>query len=169
MAEHFVDIALELAVEFRRDRTTHDQQRVDGKEWVPVECHAVTLDKALQLQSLVFETVLDSRHLLGRRAIVGQLENTAKENRNVFEFGAGARFDLRNDLVRQISVRAAEVEVKFHFSHLTRPPDKGAHQVRRSKRRAAAGKVASKLARPKPDSSAGRARDSPTPRRRRAV
>ena len=87
-----------------------------GKNGFQLKRNAVTLDETLQLQSLVFEPVLDADHLLGRRAIVGQLEHAAKQDRHVFEFGAGAGFDLRNDLMRQIGVRAAEVEMKFHFA-----------------------------------------------------
>ena len=54
----------------------------------------MTPDETLQLQSLVFEPVLDAGHLLRRRTIVGQLEDAAEQDRHVFEFGAGPRLDF---------------------------------------------------------------------------
>ena len=118
MPEHLVDIAREHGLELRRDGAPHDQQRVDRKE--RIECEAldgVAPDEAPPLQLLVLRLVLDALQALSGRAIVGQFEDAAQQHRHVLEFRAGALRDRGNHQMREIGVRAAEIEVKFHLGH----------------------------------------------------
>src|SRR6266581_7634963 len=67
VAEHLVDVALERALELRRDRAAHDQQRVDRKERIEREAlDGVAPDEAPPLQLLVLRLVLDALQALGR-------------------------------------------------------------------------------------------------------
>jgi hypothetical protein len=77
----------------------------------------VAPDEALPLKLLVFKPVLDPAHALGRRTVVGQLEDAAEQDRNVLELGSGPLLDLGDDEMRQIGIGAAEVEMKFHRVH----------------------------------------------------
>ena len=118
MTEHLVDVALEHPIELRRDRAAHDQQGVDGEEWVAREpCNGMPPNEALTLQCLVCRLVLDPPQALGGRAIIGQLEHAAQQHRHVLELRAGAPLDLRNDDMRQVGIGAAEIEVEFHLGH----------------------------------------------------
>ena len=54
-------------------------------------------DEALSLKLFVFQPVLDAEHTHRRRAIIGQLEDAAEQNRHVLEFDAGPLLDLGND------------------------------------------------------------------------
>src|SRR2546427_827222 len=73
--------------------------------------------EAAHLELLVLRLVLDPRKTLRRRAIVGELEDAAQQNGDVLERDPGASLDLRNNQIGQVSVRAAEVEMKFHPDH----------------------------------------------------
>ena len=73
--------------------------------------------KRSHLEPLVLGLVLDAGQALGRRAIVGQLEDAAEQHRHVLERDAGALLDLGDHEMAEIGVRAAEVEVKLDRGH----------------------------------------------------
>jgi len=76
---------------------------------------------------------------LRQRAIVGQLEHAAKQDRHIFESSAGALLDFWNYEMAEIGVRAAEVEMEFNFDHrITIFLRKDESPVRRSTHREAA-------------------------------
>jgi hypothetical protein len=113
-----VNIAVELSELPCRDGTAHDRQRVDRKERVgAITRDAVAPDEALGFEPRVFGLVPDAGEAFGGRAIVGQLEHAAQQYRNIIEFRAGAPLDLRNDQMRQISIRTTEIEMKFDPGH----------------------------------------------------
>ena len=72
-------------------------------------------DKALGLECLVFRLVLDSAKRVERRHVARRLVDAAEQNRDVLEFHAGTPLDPRNGYFRQISVRAAEIELEFNL------------------------------------------------------
>ena len=75
----------------------------------------VATDKPLGLECLVFRLVLDSAKRIERRHVARRLVDAAKQNRDVLEFHAGTPLDPRNGYFRQISVRAAEIELEFNL------------------------------------------------------
>ena len=82
-----------------------------GKERIPdIGPDVEALEEALGLERLKFALVLDAGERLGRRLVVGGLEDAAEQDRHIFELGAGALFDRRNRLVAEESVRTAEIE-----------------------------------------------------------
>src|SRR5204862_7763191 len=90
---------------------------IDRKERVAaVARDTVALDETLGFNPLVFGLVPYASEAFGGRAVVRQLEHAAQQYRHVIEFGAGAALDVRNDQMRQIGIRAAEIEMKFHGS-----------------------------------------------------
>src|SRR5216684_7035168 len=110
------EIRLEHAFELGRDRTSHEHERVDGKKRILAEFRdVVPANKALRLQRLVFRLVPDSAKRLGRRHIVGRLVDAAEQDRNIFELHTRAPFDTGKGKLRQIGIRAAEIELKFNF------------------------------------------------------
>ena len=54
--------------------------------------------------------VLDAGERLGGRLVVGGLEDAAEQDRDIFEFCAGALFDRRDRLMAEEGIRAAEIE-----------------------------------------------------------
>src|SRR5262249_59763907 len=68
------------------------------------------LDEALGLQRHELRFILDASERLGRRSVVGGLEDAAEQDRHIFELRAGALFDRRDRLMAQKGVRAAEIE-----------------------------------------------------------
>jgi hypothetical protein len=57
-----------------------------------------------------FALVLDAGERLGRRLVVGGLEDAAEQDRHILEFHACALFDRRDRLVTEEGIGAAEVE-----------------------------------------------------------
>src|SRR5438876_11354492 len=110
------EIGFKHAFELSRDGAAHQHQRVDRKEGVlPKFRDVMAPNEALGLERLVFRLVLDSAKRVERRHVAGPLEDAAKQNRDIFEFHAGAPFDSRKDQFRQVSVRAAEIEQELNF------------------------------------------------------
>src|SRR5258707_14119952 len=106
-----LDIGREYALELRGHRGAHQIQRVDRKERVPDEgLDLEARDEALGFQRMKLALVLDSGQRLGRRLVVGGLEDAAEQDRHIVEFGAGALRDRRNRLVTEKRVGAAEIE-----------------------------------------------------------
>src|SRR5437868_9831950 len=73
--------------------------------------------EALPLERFILRLVLDALQAFRGRAIVGQLEDAAQQHRHVGEFRADALLDPGNDPVRQVGIRAAEIEMEFHVRH----------------------------------------------------
>src|SRR5262245_35163313 len=73
--------------------------------------------EAVHLEPLVFRLVLDAGQAFRRRAIVGELEDAAQQDRHVLERHPGAPPDLRNHQMAQVGVGAAEVEMELHLDH----------------------------------------------------
>jgi hypothetical protein len=96
----------------------------------------VTFDEALDLQPLVVELAPDAGELLEGRCVARRLEDAAEKAGIIGERGAGLLLDLRNDPVRQISVRAAEIEDELYGLHalLTIFRSMGADPSRASRR-----------------------------------
>jgi hypothetical protein len=96
----------------------------------------VTFDEAFDLQPLVVELAPDAGELLEGRSVARRLEDAAEKAGIIDEGGAGPRLDLRNDAVRQIGVRAAEIEDELYRFHalltIFRPTD--ANPIRASRR-----------------------------------
>ena len=106
-----VDIFLEHALELRGDGGAHQIEGVDGKERIPdIWLDVEAPDEALGLQRVKLALVLDAGQRLGRRLVVGGLEDAAEQDRHIFEFHAGALFDRRDRLVAEEGVGAAEIE-----------------------------------------------------------
>ncbi len=106
-----VDIFLEHALELRGDRGAHQIEGVDRKERIHrVRLDVKTPDETLRLQHLKLGLVLDAGERFGRRFVVGGLEDTAEQDRHIFEFHADALFDRRDRLVTEESIGAAEIE-----------------------------------------------------------
>src|SRR5260370_2644937 len=110
------ELRLEHAFELSRDGTAHQHQRIDRKKRISPEfCDVVAANKTLGLQRLIFRLVLDAAKRLGRRQVVGRLEDAAEQDRYIFELHAGAPFDRWQRELRQIGVRAAEIVLKFNL------------------------------------------------------
>src|SRR5712671_3530316 len=110
------EIRLEHSLKLSRDGASHQHQRIDReKRILPELCDVMAANEPLGLKRLVFGLVLDPAQRLGRRQIVGRLVDPAKQHRNVFELDAGAAFDAWKGEFRQISIRAAEIELEFNF------------------------------------------------------
>ena len=83
----------------------------------------VLRDEALHLELVVGAPMRHVGEGLRRRAIAGQLEKPAEQDRHVLEPHAGAPFDVREDLVHEVGVRAAEVEQELRADRFNgRPP-----------------------------------------------
>ena len=126
------EIRFEHALEPGRDGAAHQHQRVDGKERVLAEFRdVVAAEEALRLQRLIFGLVLDAAQRVARRHVAGRLVDSAKQDRHIFELHAGAPLDRRNHKFRQIGVRAAEIELKFHLQGICHRPLLARHRGRR--------------------------------------
>src|SRR5205823_9624648 len=77
--------------------------------------HGKALHEALGLQHLELGLVLDAGQRLRRRSVVGGLEDTAKQDRDVFELHAGAVFDRRDRLMAEKGVGATEIEQELRI------------------------------------------------------
>ncbi len=109
-----LDVRAELALLLHGDRAAHEQQRVDGEEGVHLEAvELVPRDEAGDLQPFVCQLVLDAGEGLEGRAVVRGLEDAAEENRDVADAGARPRHDAGQDLVGEIGVGTAEIEVEL--------------------------------------------------------
>src|ERR1700733_7084010 len=119
------EIWIEHVLEPGRDGATHQHQRIDRKERIVGEFRNVmAADEKLRFQRLIFGLFFDAAKRLERRHVVGRLEYPSEQHRDIFEFHAGALFDSRNGELRQIGIRAAEIELKFDFQgtcHRTPP------------------------------------------------
>ncbi|MGY3075753.1 hypothetical protein ACVWZZ_002124 [Bradyrhizobium sp. LM6.10] len=110
------EIGLEHTLELRSDSTAHQHQRVDREERILAELRdVVATDKSLGLQRLVFRLVLDATERVERRHVPRRLVDAAKQNRNILEFHPGALLNPRDGDFRQISIGAAEIELKFNL------------------------------------------------------
>src|SRR6266702_6829530 len=110
------EIGLEHAFELGGDGATHQHQRIDRKEGILTEFRDVVApDKSFGLERLVFRLVLDPAERVERRHVARRLVDAPKQNRDVFKFHAGAPLDPWNGDFRQISVRAAEIELEFNL------------------------------------------------------
>jgi hypothetical protein len=67
--------------------------------------------------------VLDPGERFGRRLVVGGLEDAAEQDRDVFEFYAGALFDRGDGLVAEEGVGAAEIEQELRGGRTQRLSD----------------------------------------------
>src|SRR3954471_20345053 len=111
VVEGGLDVCFEYAFELRRDRRAHQVQRVDREEGIPgIGLHLEALDEALGLDRLEFPLVLDAGKRLGRRLVVGRLEDTPEQDRHVLELDADALLDGGNREMTEIGVRTAEIE-----------------------------------------------------------
>ena len=100
------------------NRAAHDEERIDRKMGIAgVAGDAVVREETLGLELRVLTLVQDALQRHRRRDVVGGLEHSAEQNRNVEELLSGAPLDLRDDQVTEIRVGAAEIEMKLH-SHL---------------------------------------------------
>ena len=106
-----VDVFFQHALHLGRDRSPHQIEGIDGKERIPgVGLDLEAFHEAIGLDRLEFALVLDAGERLGGRPVVGGLENAAKQDRDVFEFGPDPLFDRRDGLVAQEGVGTAEIE-----------------------------------------------------------
>jgi ABC-type glycerol-3-phosphate transport system permease component len=64
-----------------------------------------------------YQTVLDTGELFHRRFIVGELEDTAQQNRNIVASNTGTGANLRHHPMRAIAVRTGKIEMEFKFGH----------------------------------------------------
>jgi hypothetical protein len=109
-------VGREHAFELSRDGTSHQHQRIDRKKRIGPEFRDVAAaNKAPGLQRLIFRLVLDAAKRLGRRQVVGRLVDAAEQDRCIFELHASAAFDRWQHELRQIGVRAVEIELKFNL------------------------------------------------------
>src|SRR5581483_10613368 len=93
-------------------------ERVDGKEWIALKPgDPMPADEALHFKPLVLGFVSDSLEALGRRTIVGQLEDATEQDRHVVELYAGARLDFPNAQMAQVRVETSEVEMELNLDH----------------------------------------------------
>src|SRR5262249_56226034 len=81
--------------------------------------------EAPHLQLLVLGLVADPREALGRRAVVRELEDAAEKDRDVLEPDTRAPFELRQDEMAQVGVRATEVEMELRVHHAPHVSPKG--------------------------------------------
>ena len=80
-------------------------------------------NEALHFYCLIFFLVLDFCKLLHGGAIVGGLEDTAKQHWAISDLCARAFFDTRNQAVTKIGIRAPEIIVEFNVeTDITVPP-----------------------------------------------
>src|SRR5437868_6763169 len=106
-----LDIFLEHPFQPRGYRRTHQMQRIDRKKRIPAVRHDLKpLYEPLRLQFVKLALVLDAGECFGGRLVIGGLEDAAKQNRNILEFGAGAFLDCRDSLVAEESSGAADIE-----------------------------------------------------------
>src|SRR5437762_3399185 len=83
--DRLLDVSLEHALELRGDGRAHQVQRVDGKERVPDKgLNMEALDETLGLDGVKLALVLDAGERLGRRLVVGGLEDAAEQDRHIF-------------------------------------------------------------------------------------
>jgi len=102
-------IAIERAVDLRRRGASHQRQRVDRKERIALERHAVVPRPQRHIEAAPFGFLRQ----FGRRMIARRLEHAAQQHRLAHQRGARAlrdRLDLR---VGEVAVGAAVVEVEF--------------------------------------------------------
>src|SRR5439155_16523185 len=110
------EIGFKHTFELSRDGAAHQHQRVEREEGILTEFRDVmAADEALGLERLIFRLVLDPAKRVKGGHVAGPLEDAAEQNRDIFEFHAGTPFDTRKDQLRQISVRAAEIEKEFNY------------------------------------------------------
>ena len=67
-------------------------------------------DELFGLKLVKLALVLDAGEGFGGRLVVGGLEDAAEQDRDIFEFRAGAPFDRRDRLVTEKGIGAAEIE-----------------------------------------------------------
>ena len=119
--KHRLHIALEIVPLPGENRAPHQMQGIHRKMRIHAELgDAVFAQEARGFPGLVFGFVAHAGELLHGRAVVGELEYAAEENREVVEARAGAGLDCRNHLVRVITIGAGEIEVVFKF-HVQAP------------------------------------------------
>src|SRR5437667_1798337 len=113
-----VDVPVEYTERSSGDGTAHQRQGVHGEERVRLKAgDPMPAYEAAHLEPLVFRLVLDPCQAFRRRAIVGELEDAAQQNRHVLDLDPGASLDLGNHQLAQAGLGAAEVEMKFHLDH----------------------------------------------------
>ena len=118
--ERGVHIAGQIARDLRGACHAHERERVHREVRIELELReAVARDETARFQHLVYHLVLNAAERDHRRLVVGQLEDTTEKNRHVFELRPRAGLDFRDHLVREIGVRAAEIEQEFHPHHQT--------------------------------------------------
>ena len=98
----------------------HEKESVDRKMRVHREGlgQAMPLDEPHHFEPLIFRFVSNTRKRHHRGLIACRLEHTAQQNRHIGEAHSGARLHVRNHLVAEISIRAAEIEMEFN-AHIT--------------------------------------------------
>src|ERR1700730_15221362 len=109
--ERGLDIFFEHALELGGDRRAHQIEGVDRKERIPdIGLDLEALDESLGLQRVELGLVLDAGERLGRRFVVGGLEDAAEQDWHIFEFHTGTLFDRRDSFMAEEGVGAAEIE-----------------------------------------------------------
>ena len=112
MVEDLIDVAVEESIARGDQCAAHDLHGVDGEMRIAPEAgETVLVDEQLGLAAGVLALVLDALELDHGWLVVGQLEDAAEQHRNIGDLHAGPCRKGGQDLVAEIGVGAAEIEV----------------------------------------------------------